>query len=393
MLFTACAVMLLAASCLTALAQKSGNATAVRLRTLVIDAGHGGKDPGCISRDNKTYEKNLVLDIATQFGALVEEEFPEVNVIYTRKTDVFLTLGERSDMANKANADLFVSIHVNAQEKGSSARGYSSHIFGRSQTKSDLMAMNMEMVKRENSVILLEDDYSTTYQNFDPNDTESYIFFNLMQNAFYEQSISFADAFVKQMGRGKVFSSSRGISQDPYFVLWKTSMPSVLVECGFMTNPSDLSVLRTKEGIRGTAEALFEAFCDFKASYEGSTRIVPDRKTEHADTTVQAGTGAVRESEASQPSDSTETAAAAENGAKAPMYGCQIFISGRVIKAGERELKGWTAEMYRKGNIYKYVVALTPDKTEARKKFQEVRKDFPDAFLVVVEDDVVEILK
>ena len=157
------------------------------LKTVVIDAGHGGKDPGGVSKDRKTYEKNLVLDIAKRFGQKIKEKYPDVKVIYTRSTDVYITLNERAAIANRNNADLFISIHTNANNS-SSVHGASVHILGQSRDpKRDLYAGKMDVSRRENSVILLEDDYSTDYQGFDPDSPESFIFFNLMQNAYYEQ--------------------------------------------------------------------------------------------------------------------------------------------------------------------------------------------------------------
>ena len=151
------------------------------LKTVVIDAGHGGKDPGGVSRDKKTYEKNLVLDIAKRFGNKIKTKYPEVKVVYTRSSDVYVTLNDRADIANRNNADLFISIHTNAAGS-SAARGASVHVLGQSGNPNrDLYASNFDVCKRENSVILLEEDYSTAYQGFDPNSPESFIFFNLCE--------------------------------------------------------------------------------------------------------------------------------------------------------------------------------------------------------------------
>lgn len=173
-----------------------------RLRTVVIDPGHGGKDAGCVSRDRKTYEKNVTLAISKMLGAKIKENYPDVAVYYTRLTDRYLTLNERADIANRNHADLFISVHINSNES-TSPSGFSAHIFGRSSGKdSDLFANNMDVCRRENSVILLEDDYSTKYQGFDPDNPESFIFFNLMQHAFYEQSLLFAGQVVNAMDGG-----------------------------------------------------------------------------------------------------------------------------------------------------------------------------------------------
>ena len=207
----------------------------MRLTTVVIDPGHGGKDAGCISRDKKTYEKNITLDIGKRLAKKIEAAYPDVKVKMTRSEDVFVELENRAVIANKANANLFISIHVNSVEKGTTANGYSIHCLGQSARKgNDLYSKNLDLVKRENSVILLEDNYQTTYQGFDPNDPQSSIIFSLMQNAHLGNSLTFAEDVAQAMGSSPI-KNSRGVSQDPFWVLWRTAMPSVLVEVGFIT--------------------------------------------------------------------------------------------------------------------------------------------------------------
>ena len=207
------------------------------LSTVVIDPGHGGHDSGCISPDKKTYEKNLTLAISKLFAEKIRKNYPDVKVILTRSDDRYVTLSGRADIANNAGADLFVSIHINAQAKGNSASGYSIHCLGQSSKQgNDLFG--------KNSVILLEDDYQTKYQGFDPSDPQSYIFFSLMQNAHLEHSLIFAEDVADAMKGGPI-TRSRGVSQDPFWVLWRTAMPAVLVEVGFITNPDDLTVMRS----------------------------------------------------------------------------------------------------------------------------------------------------
>ena len=222
--------------------------TGLKLKTVVIDPGHGGKDAGCVSRDKKTYEKNVALDIALRLQKKINAAYPDVNVRMTRSDDRFIELENRAVMANKANANLFISIHVNAVEKGTQANGYSIHVLGQSQRKgNDLYSKNLDLVKRENSVILLEDNYQTRYQGFDPNDPQSSIIFSLMQNAHLNASLSFAEDVANAMGSSPI-RHSRGVSQDPFWVLWRTAMPAVLIEVGFMTNPEDRAVMRPAEG-------------------------------------------------------------------------------------------------------------------------------------------------
>lgn len=243
------------------------------LKTVVIDPGHGGKDAGAVSKDKKTYEKNLVLDISQRIGRKINEEYADaVKVYYTRTTDVFVPLADRADFANKKHADLFISVHINAASN-TKASGHSVHILGASSNPNrDLVAGNLDVCKRENSVILLEDDYNTTYQGFDPSDEASYIFMTLMQGAFYEQSIFFASLCESQLDKGPV-KVKRGVEQNPFYVLWKTSMPSVLLELGFISNDEDLVQLRSESSREKLAQRIFDAFKEYKKNYDESMKI------------------------------------------------------------------------------------------------------------------------
>ena len=245
----------------------------MRLKTVVIDPGHGGKDAGCVSRDGKTYEKNIVLDIGVRLQQKIREAYPDVEVKMTRSEDVFVELENRAVFANKAGANLFISIHVNSVEKGTTANGYSIHCLGQSQRKgNDLYSKNLGLVKRENAVIMLEDNYEATYQGFDPNDPQSSIIFSLMQNAHLGNSLAFAEDVANAMGKDPI-RGSRGVSQDPFWVLWRTAMPSVLIEVGFITNPEDLSTLRSAEGRDGIARNICKAFGVFKERYDSSMQL------------------------------------------------------------------------------------------------------------------------
>lgn len=243
------------------------------LKTVVIDPGHGGKDAGAVSKDKKTYEKNLVLDISQRIGRKIKDEYADaVKVYYTRTTDVFVPLADRADFANKKHADLFISVHINAASN-TKASGHSVHILGASSNPNrDLVAGNLDVCKRENSVILMEDDYNTTYQGFDPSDEASYIFMTLMQGAFYEQSIFFASLCESQLDKGPV-KVKRGVEQNPFYVLWKTSMPSVLLELGFISNDEDLVQLRSESSRDKLAQRIFDAFKEYKKNYDESMKI------------------------------------------------------------------------------------------------------------------------
>lgn len=350
------------------------NDKSLGLNTVVIDAGHGGKDPGGVSRDKKTYEKNLVLDIAKRFGQKIKDKYPDVKVIYTRTTDVYLTLNERALIANRNDADLFISIHTNANNSPS-VHGASVHILGQSRDpKRDLYAGKMDVSRRENSVILLEDDYTTDYQGFDPDSPESFIFFNLMQNAYYEQSVLFASEVDKNLRKTDfAISNYTGIHQDPFWLLWKTAMPAVLLELGFISNPADLKVLTSVDGRNDIADKLLEAFSSFKSAYDASLNA------KHTDNQHQAA-----DVEKGQLKPDQDVAVSSDS---EEYYGIQIMGLGRLLKNGDPALKGLEVQPVKsKGsNIYKYVTGRFSDRKSAESQINIVRKKFPEAFLVKVE--------
>ena len=336
------------------------------LTTVVIDAGHGGKDAGCVSKDQKTYEKTLTLDIATTLAGKIRKAFPEVKVVLTRSDDTYVTLDDRAEIANDAHADLFISVHINANEK-TSPSGYSVHVLGQSSNKNrDLFANNMEVCVRENSVIMLEDDYSTKYQGFDPSDPESYIFMMLMQNSHREQSLRFAEEVQTKLAGGPI-KNDRGVSQDPFYVLWKTSMPAVLVELGFISNSTDLAALRKQSGRDDLAQRLFEAFRDYKKFYDESLRF---------------DGGAAETARERRPRGDV----AAEN--DGTVYAVQILASGRP-QNDPSIFMGYTPMVIEAGALSKYFIAVSDSREEAESKLPKIRRKYPDAFLVEIRGENV----
>ena len=347
-----------------AAAQQSSST--LKLRTVVLDPGHGGKDAGCVSRDRKTYEKNLTLSIARLLGQKITQAYPDVKVVYTRTTDKYVTLNDRAEIANRNHADLFISIHINSFSS-SSPNGFSAHILGQSRDKNrDLFSYNMDVCRRENSVILLEEDYSTKYQGFDPEDPESFIFFNLMQNAFYEQSLLFAADVEKELSKGPI-THSRGISQDPFYVLWKTTMPAVLLELGFISNPADLKIMNSSAGREQRASRLFAAFREFKKKYDGSLDLSAAR--------------------AAQPERQEDVSA--QTSAGDTRYGVQILVLSKKLRKGDRALKGYDPEIFSAGRLYKYVVGISGSEAEARDTYRTVKRKFPDSFPVKISGGTV----
>lgn len=349
------------------------------LNTVVIDPGHGGNDPGCISKDRKTKEKDLTLDISKRLAGKIRAEYPEIKVLQTRNTDVFIPLVQRAQIANSAHANLFISIHINATT-GTAANGYSVHVLGQSSKKGrDLYSNNFNECARENSVILLEDDYSTNYQGFDPNDPESSILFSLMQNAYLEQSLMFADDVNRALKPGP-FRTSRGVHQDPFLVLWKTAMPSVLIECGFISNLNDLSTLRSAAKLDEIAEGIFKAFKQFKADYDRSLNVTIPQS---AQTTSSAKPSEPETSKASERPAVEEAHAASGK----IWFGTQILALSRKLADDDPAFLGQKVTVVRDGNIYRYIVGCSADRKEALAESRVLKKTFPDSFLVRVDKD------
>ncbi len=247
-----------------------------KIRTIVIDPGHGGHDSGCLGASSQ--EKHIALAVSLKLGALIEKHFPDVRVIYTRTTDVFVELHERADIANRNKADLFICIHCNAGP--SAAFGAETFVMGLHKT-----ADNLAVAKRENSSILLEKDYQTNYDGFDPNSPEANIIFSLYQNTFINQSLQFASLVQKQFEHNSG-RFNRGVKQAGFLVLFRTAMPSVLIELGFLTNRSDEQFLASARGQESMAHSILNAFRDYKleterkAGNESDESPVADKKSE-----------------------------------------------------------------------------------------------------------------
>ena len=347
------------------------------LNTIVIDPGHGGKDPGAPGKTKATSEKHIVLNISKLFGQKIKDAYPDVKVVYTRSTDVFVELKERANVAKKNNADLFVSLHCNSNDN-SRAFGASAHILGPKSTNpknnSDYFAKSRSVAQRENSVMLLEDDYKTSYQDFDPDSPESVIGHSLMWQANYDNSLLFAAEFDALIHKSPYRESGyTGIHQDVFYLLWATNMPAALLELGFISNPSDYAVLSSAEGQEKIAQSLFEAFRSYKKKFDASVGAVPSEEV----TPVISNSKVVTE----------------EDGA--PYYGIQIMGLGRLLKNGDPALKGLEVQAVKAAdsNIYKYVCGKHGSRELAEERLSVVRRKFPDAFVVKVTGDQVSRVK
>ncbi len=358
--------------------------------TVVIDAGHGGHDAGTVA--NGLREKDVNLAVALRVGRLIKSRHPDVKVLYTRDKDNFVTLMGRAEFANKNNADLFISIHANSQERGSGAYGTETFVMGRERNNK-----NMAVVQRENSVILMEKDYKTVYKGFDPRSTESYIMFELIQNVHQDQSIRLAQQIQKRfVSKGR---HDRGVKLGNLAVLVFSAMPSVLVELGFVSNPAEAQYLKSEAGRDELASAIAQGFTRYKEDYDRRSGRTPVPRPAEDDNSASETTPDVSAQEdtaatAEQPERVTPQTNTAKPAAKSQTrtsraakitYKIQIFTSKTKLKAGDKQLKGYKVTTEQRGKRFAYLTGSASSEAEARKLQRKVRKHFPDAFIVVYE--------
>lgn len=352
------------------------------LKTVVIDPGHGGKDPGALGKGGKINEKQIVLAVAKKFGTKIKEQYPDVRVIYTRSTDVFIGLHERAMVARRNNADLFISIHCNGSSS-QDAKGTSVHILGQnsdnSRNKTDYFERNMSVAQRENSVIVLEDDYKTKYQTFDPSSPESYISHQLQWMAYYESSLLFASEVVENLIAQPLTARKIVIDQDIFQVLVEANMPAVLLELAFVTNPTEHKYLASEAGQDEIAGRLFKAFRSYKTKYDASVAVdVPEKQPEKQ---------SEKQSE-KQPEKSSANAGEVS-------YGVQIMGLGRRLATGDPAFKGLEpyAVKGESSNIYRYICGRYDSVEKAKASLLNITKKFPEAFVVEVKGTEVKRVK
>ena len=408
--------------------------------TLVIDAGHGGHDAGAVGAVAK--EKTINLNVALAFGRLVERHCPDVKVIYTRKTDVFVPLHTRADIANRNKADLFISIHTNALPKGRISRGLETYTLGMHRA-----ADNLDVAKRENSVILIEKDYKQRYQGFDPNSSESYIMFEFIQDRNMAQSVELARS-VQKFVCSRAGRQNKGVKQAGFLVLRETSMPSCLIELGFISTADEEKYLISDAGVQQMGRGIFEAFLDYRQKKEGGSLSVvrlPDLDTtadvKPADTddtpavrpskkasAVAKELADAREGRTPQvqgprpsadnegpagsedpepepeqiPEDETPTPQAAQQpapqpaekpavkpaeAASAPVFKVQILASATRLKLSDALLKGQkNVGCYQDGGMYKYTVGASENYNEIYQLRKTLTARFPQAFIIAFKD-------
>ncbi|MDR3297129.1 MAG: N-acetylmuramoyl-L-alanine amidase [Prevotellaceae bacterium] len=365
----------------------------VKEMTVVLDPGHGNPDLG--ARGLFSYEKDIVLSIAKKLGQKIVKAHPDIEIVYTRTIDTFIPLDDRGTIANRVNADLFISIHANANPKKAPS-GTETYVMGLEKTDK-----NMDVAMSENAVILFEDNYEARYEGYDPNSPESFIMFSFMQNAHLEQSLSFA-SHVEDMFAHRFKRKSRGVKQGPFLVLWKTTMPSVLIETGFISNAEEEKYLNSEEGQNEIAEAILLALGEYKelwkkkriaalqAASDNASKAQPapptTAKPTATPTTKPTTTPTTKPTVAPTtppPAATTPSPAKPTTAGDRETYHVQIFSTSKQLKPNAREFKGLkSVSFYRYKAAYRYYVGSGSSPHDLAAQLKEVQKKFPDAFIV-----------
>jgi len=342
-------------SCLLLLAV--GVAAADHKYTLVIDAGHGGKDGGACA--NRAKEKDINLSVALSFGKYVEQNCPDVKVIYTRKTDVFIPLHERAAIANRNKADVFISIHTNSVASKRPISGMETYTMGMRRSDEKLSA-----AMRENEVILIESDYKQHYAGFDPRVPESYIIFDMVNETNMAQSVELAQ-LIQQKVCATAGRPNKGVKQDAFLVLRETSMPACLIELGYITTASEATYLTTAKNVDAMGRGIYQAFVAYKNKHTVSE--VPSAP----------------EAPPSAPEGATVDPTPADNINDAPVFKVQLLASNTKLPANSRQLKGLTGvDCYQEGGLWKYTIGASTDYNEIYRLRSDVLEKFPQAFII-----------
>ena len=344
-----------------------------RAFTVVIDAGHGGHDPGAMGK--LTQEKKLNLEVSQRLEQQIKLHYPDVKVVMTRKNDVFLTLQQRADIVNKNNADLFICIHTNAAENRN-VTGTETFVLG-----VDKLQSNLDVAMRENAVMLLEDDYQTTYEGFDPNSVDSYIMFELMQDQYIDQSLNFATLVQQQFT--DIGRSDRGVRQAGFWVLHKSACPSVLIEMGFISNSNEEKYLASDKGKEDITNSIFQAFSQYKSAYDRKHGIVIAAKSEGKPSAAKADKSVAAKTDKPLAAKADKPVAAVEQAELRPVYKVQIFSTLKPVPAGDATFRGLKNCQYSKdGKYYKYTYGEDTDYQTILDIQQELKTKFKDCFIV-----------
>lgn len=356
-----------------------GSTEEKKISVVVIDPGHGGKDFGASVGNTK--EKDIVLDLALRLGNSIKAKYPEIKVIYTRTKDVFIPLYDRANIANKNKADLFISIHVNGTDK-TSVQGTETFVLGQHRTKD-----NLEVAKKENSVILLEDDYTTKYEGFDPNSPESYIMFELVQDEYLEQSVLFASAIQDQF-RQNAKRIDRSVKQAGFLVLRQTTMPSVLIEVGFISHPNERNYMVSEKGKAALSSSIFNAFEDYKKKTESKSSFTVHTGTGNPKSITTAKTDAGNSLENNITTSETKTGSSTE--ISNLFFSVQIAASTKKMETTPANFKG-EKNIFRvdsKG-MSRYYSGKYNTLQEAEREKKRIQGKFPESFVVAFENNEI----
>ena len=362
------------------------HAAAPKKFTVVIDAGHGGHDPGAIGKRGK--EKNINLSVALKLGKLIQNNHSDTKVVYTRSSDVFVPLHRRAEIANEAKADLFISIHTNSiASRSSRVSGTETYTLGLHRTQE-----NLEVAQKENAVILIEDDYQKQYAGFNPNSSESYIIFEFLQDKNMAQSVNFAQ-LIQQQFRHKARRIDKGVHQAGFLVLRETSMPSVLIELGYITNPNEEAYLLSSNGSSMLAQSIYQAFVNYKVNKKTSSPgvLTSSQPVEvEEDIVIEEPTAAdtqpVQTAQTAQPKETSQSSKS--NTSSKPVFKIQILTSDKVLPKNSRQFKGLSpVDRYKEKGIYKYTYGESTDYNKIlRLKRSKVDAKFKDAFIIAFKD-------
>ena len=342
---------------------------------LVIDPGHGGKETGAIGRKGK--EKDINLSVAKLLGQYIANEHPDVKIIYTRTQDKAIGLDERANIANKANANLFISIHANSVRGASQVSGAEVFTFGVTRIEE-----NLEVAKKENSVILYEENYEQKYEGFDPNSSESYIIFELMVNIYSEQSINFASMVQRELVKTSN-RKDRGVKQAGFLVLRKSSMPSILIELDFISNRTAENYMLSQAGQRSLAQAICNAFTEYKKEFDRM-----DKRPAIENSTVEQAQSQVIPDNEPQLQVSEKPVVPKKSASSGRIYKIQILASAKKLPDKSPELKGYKADYFIEGKFYKYTYGESQDWDEINNLRKKIVKDFKEAFIITFENGV-----
>ena len=335
--------------------------------TVVIDPGHGGRDPGAIGRRGK--EKNINLNVALKLGKLIQSNCKDVNIIYTRQNDIFVGLDKRAQIANNAKADLFIYIHTNSVAKGRTVRGTETYTLGLHRTED-----NLEVAKKENAVILIENDYEQRYAGFNPNSSESYIIFEFLQDKNMEKSVQLATLIQRQF-KNTAKRIDKGVHQAGFLVLRETTMPGVLVELGYISTLDEERYLLSETGTDALAESIYNAFISYKKKHDSPTGrkdVIPVRPKDHVP----------QKDVAKRTSASTSKTTKTPQSGK-PIFKIQILTSDKKISEKNKQFKGLSPiSYYQEKGLYKYTYGESTDYNKILRTKRQISTQFKGAFII-----------